>query len=113
VLGDYYGIPFSIAAWTTQFRTSHDDFDARVDSARRRCSIHSEESKRHENGRAAMADERDHPRHIERATMRRVTLRLVPFLMVCHFFALLDRVNIGFAALPRLRGLRMSVPFAD
>ncbi|MBN4097922.1 MFS transporter [Methylobacterium sp. OT2] len=31
--------------------------------------------------------------------MRRVILRLVPFLMVCYFFALLDRVNVGFAAL--------------
>jgi MFS family permease len=36
---------------------------------------------------------------IERSTMRRVLLRLVPFLMVCYFFALLDRVNVGFAAL--------------
>jgi len=34
---------------------------------------------------------------IERATMRKVTWRLVPFLMVCYFFALLDRVNVGFA----------------
>ncbi|GJD66898.1 Putative tartrate transporter [Methylobacterium frigidaeris] len=36
---------------------------------------------------------------IEASTMRRVILRLVPFLMVCYFFALLDRVNVGFAAL--------------
>jgi MFS family permease len=36
---------------------------------------------------------------IEQRTMRRVMLRLVPFLMVCYFFALLDRVNVGFAAL--------------
>ena len=36
---------------------------------------------------------------IEKVTMRRVLLRLVPFLMVCYFFALLDRVNVGFAAL--------------
>ena len=35
---------------------------------------------------------------LERMTMRRVILRLVPFLMICYFFALLDRVNIGFAA---------------
>jgi len=39
------------------------------------------------------------PGSIEAATMRRVILRLVPFLMICYFFALLDRVNIGFAAL--------------
>ena len=36
---------------------------------------------------------------LERATMRRVTLRLLPFLMLCYFFALLDRVNVGFASL--------------
>jgi MFS transporter, ACS family, tartrate transporter len=36
---------------------------------------------------------------IEKVTMRKVLLRLVPFLMICYFFALLDRVNIGFAAL--------------
>lgn len=30
---------------------------------------------------------------IEKVTMRRVILRLVPFLMICYFFALLDRVN--------------------
>jgi ACS family tartrate transporter-like MFS transporter len=36
---------------------------------------------------------------IEKTTMRKVLLRLVPFLMVCYFFALLDRVNVGFAAL--------------
>jgi len=31
--------------------------------------------------------------------MRRVTLRIVPFLMVCYFVSFLDRVNLGFAAL--------------
>src|SRR3954471_1791783 len=39
------------------------------------------------------------PHALERATMRRVILRLVPFLMGCYFFALLDRGNVGFAAL--------------
>ena len=37
---------------------------------------------------------------LERSTMRKVILRLVPFLMASYFMALLDRVNIGFAALP-------------
>ena len=36
---------------------------------------------------------------IEARTMRRVTARLVPFLIVCYFVAFLDRVNVGFAAL--------------
>jgi MFS transporter, ACS family, tartrate transporter len=34
---------------------------------------------------------------LEHSTMRRVTWRLVPFLIVCYFVAYLDRVNIGFA----------------
>jgi len=36
---------------------------------------------------------------IERRTMRRVMLRLVPFLMVCYVFAWLNRINLSFAAL--------------
>jgi sugar phosphate permease len=40
--------------------------------------------------------------------MRRVTLRLVPFLMVCYFVSFVDRVNLGFAALQMVRDLRLS-----
>ncbi len=36
---------------------------------------------------------------LERRTIRRVTLRLVPFLVLCYFVAYLDRVNVGFAKL--------------
>lgn len=36
---------------------------------------------------------------LETATMRKVVLRLVPFLMLCYFFNLLDRSNIGVASL--------------
>jgi MFS family permease len=36
---------------------------------------------------------------LERATMRKVVIRLVPFLMLCYFFNLLDRSNIGVASL--------------
>ena len=36
---------------------------------------------------------------LERSAMRRVTWRLVPFLIACYFVAFLDRVNVGFAAL--------------
>ena len=36
---------------------------------------------------------------IERRTMRQVTWRIIPFLMVCYFIAFVDRVNAGFAAL--------------
>jgi ACS family tartrate transporter-like MFS transporter len=35
--------------------------------------------------------------NIEAVTIRKVTWRLVPFLMLCYFIAYLDRVNIGFA----------------
>src|SRR5678815_4440925 len=45
---------------------------------------------------------------LEKATMRRITLRLVPFLMLCYFFALLDRVNVGFAALQMNHDLGLS-----
>ena len=45
---------------------------------------------------------------LEKATMRRVILRLVPFLMICYFFALLDRVNIGFAALQMNKDLGLT-----
>jgi MFS family permease len=45
---------------------------------------------------------------IEQVTMRRVLLRFVPFLMVCYFFALLDRVNVGFAALQMNKDLDLT-----
>ena len=45
---------------------------------------------------------------IEKATMRRVILRLVPFLMICYFCALLDRVNVGFAALQMNKDLGLT-----
>ena len=40
--------------------------------------------------------------------MRRVTLRIVPFLMVCYFISFLDRVNLGFAALDMVEDLHFS-----
>ncbi|HEY0120898.1 MAG TPA: MFS transporter, partial [Rhizobium sp.] len=36
---------------------------------------------------------------VEAQTIKRVTWRLMPFLMLCYFVAYLDRVNVGFAAL--------------
>ena len=36
---------------------------------------------------------------LETRTMRRVTKRLLPLLILCYFVAFLDRVNIGFASL--------------
>jgi MFS transporter, ACS family, tartrate transporter len=45
---------------------------------------------------------------IERRTIKRLTLRLVPFLMVCYFVAYLDRANLGFAALHMNKELGLS-----
>ena len=44
----------------------------------------------------------------EVATMRRVTLTLIPFLMVCYMVAFLDRVNVGFAALQMNHAIGLS-----
>ena len=44
----------------------------------------------------------------EAAIIRRVTWRLVPFLMVCYFVSFVDRVNLGFAALQMVRDLKLS-----
>ena len=46
-----------------------------------------------------MTEASDRQSAIEKATMRRVTLRIVPFLMLCYFVAFVDRVSAGFAAL--------------
>ena len=40
--------------------------------------------------------------------MRRVTWRIVPFLMLCYFIAYVDRVNAGFAALQMNKDLGLS-----
>ena len=39
------------------------------------------------------------PDPVHTRAIRRVKLRLVPFLAVLYFVAYLDRVNVGFAAL--------------
>ncbi len=45
---------------------------------------------------------------LEARTMRRITWRLVPFLMLCYFIAYVDRVNVGFAALQMNKDLGLS-----
>jgi MFS family permease len=44
----------------------------------------------------------------ERFAYRKITWRLLPFLMLCYMAAYLDRVNIGFARLQMLGDLRFS-----
>ena len=36
---------------------------------------------------------------LETRVLRKITLRIIPFIMLLYFIAFLDRVNIGFAAL--------------
>ncbi len=45
---------------------------------------------------------------LEARTIARVTVRLVPFLIVCYFVAYLDRVNVSFAALTMNKDLGLT-----
>ena len=45
---------------------------------------------------------------VERAALRAVSLRLLPFLFLLYVFNILDRVNVGFARLQMLEDLDMS-----
>ncbi|UOO82206.1 MFS transporter [Uruburuella testudinis] len=45
---------------------------------------------------------------LESSTVRKVTRRLIPFLFLCFFIAILDRVNISFAALQMNQDLQFS-----
>jgi D-galactonate transporter len=48
------------------------------------------------------------PASAEDALYRKVSWRLVPFLVLCYFVAYLDRVNVGFAKLQMLSDLNLS-----
>src|SRR4051812_37232942 len=39
------------------------------------------------------------PSELEARVMRRISFRIVPFIMLLYFISFIDRVNIGFAAL--------------
>jgi ACS family tartrate transporter-like MFS transporter len=45
---------------------------------------------------------------LERRALRKITLRIVPFVMLLYFIAFIDRVNIGFAALTMNKDLGFS-----
>ncbi|MDR5733991.1 MFS transporter [Caballeronia sp. LZ025] len=45
---------------------------------------------------------------LEQRTMKKVTRRLLPFLILLYFFAFLDRVNVGFAALTMNKDIGLS-----
>ena len=45
---------------------------------------------------------------IETSTIRTISWRLIPFLVLAYFFSYLDRVNLGFAALTMNAELKFS-----
>ena len=45
---------------------------------------------------------------LEQTTMRKVALRLVPFLCLLYTIAFIDRINVGFAALSMTSDLGLS-----
>jgi len=45
---------------------------------------------------------------LERRTMRKVALLIVPFVMLLYFMASIDRVNVGFASLTTTRNIGLS-----
>jgi MFS transporter, ACS family, tartrate transporter len=45
---------------------------------------------------------------LERETIRRITRRLVPFLVLCYFLAFIDRINVSVAALTMNRDLGLT-----
>src|ERR1700753_2317364 len=45
---------------------------------------------------------------VAQRVIRKVMLRLIPFLIVCYFVAYLDRVNVGFAKLHMNQALGLS-----
>ncbi len=50
----------------------------------------------------------DDPAALERSALRKALIRIVPFLGLCYFFAYLDRVNVGIAALQMNGEIRLS-----
>ena len=45
---------------------------------------------------------------VERATMRKVYLRILPLAMLVYFFCYLDRINVSFAALTMNKDIGLS-----
>src|SRR5580698_8194203 len=48
------------------------------------------------------------PSELETSTIRAISIRLIPFLVLAYFLAYLDRVNLGFAALTMNAELKFS-----
>src|SRR5258705_2309695 len=48
------------------------------------------------------------PSELETRVIRKISFRIVPFIMLLYFIAFIDRVNIGFAALTMNKDLGFS-----
>jgi MFS family permease len=59
-------------------------------------------------GSAAASAASAAPSELERVTVRKALLRLIPFLMVCYVVAYLNRVNLSFAALQMNKDLGLT-----
>lgn len=55
-----------------------------------------------------MSQESEAPTALEQRTMRRVAWRIMPFMMICYLFAILDRGNVGMASLQMVQDLGMT-----
>ena len=45
---------------------------------------------------------------LERRAFQRTATRIIPLLMLCYFFAYLDRVNLSFASLQMNQALHLT-----
>lgn len=61
----------------------------------------------HSNWKGSVDTLQDAPEH-QHDTMRRITWRLIPFMMLLYFVAFLDRANVGFAAMDMNKDLNIS-----
>jgi MFS transporter, ACS family, tartrate transporter len=62
-------------------------------------------SKLRADGRRAITHAKS---ELETSAIRAISMRLIPFLVLAYFFAYLDRVNLGFAALTMNADLKFS-----
>ncbi len=60
------------------------------------------------NGLAITAPPLDAADSLERSTIRRITWRFIPLLALGYIFSMIDRVNVGFAAITANRDLHLS-----
>lgn len=60
------------------------------------------------NNAATPAATGSHAGYTPESVYRKVTIRVVPLILICYFFGYLDRVNVGFAKLQMMSDLTLS-----